>query len=139
MVLGLLDFLLGFCFWFFLVRVALYFGFVCGLFSFRFGLEVAGFGLGCGGFGVVGLVVWFCIFWCWYGGCWQFVWTGWRGCLRLRVLVLCGFRFILVCFRVRRVWVFVIWLVVIDSLYGMVWYCLRFVALGLRLLLFWWL
>lgn len=32
---------------------------------------------------------------------------------------------------------FVIWLVVIDSLYGMVWYCLRFVALGLRLLLFW--
>lgn len=37
----------------------MYFGFVCGLFSFRFGLEVTGFGLGCGGFGVVGLVVWF--------------------------------------------------------------------------------
>lgn len=75
-VLGLLDFLLGFCFWFCLVRVALYFGFVCGLFSFRFGLEVTGFGLGCGGFGVVGLVVWFLYILVPAWWCWQFVWAG---------------------------------------------------------------
>lgn len=52
------------------------FRFCCGLFSFRFGLEVTGFGLGVG---VLMLRVWwfgFCIFWCWHGGCWHVVWAG---------------------------------------------------------------